>query len=160
MSTVIDLSMLPAPTIIEALDYETLLTTRRADLVARYPAAADVITLESEPLNKLLEESAYRELILRQRINDAARGVMLAFRMMVLVMVYFGSVNSVPLVWDMADLSMGIMALINLIAILILSPLVFLLLKDYSTKLKLGKEPEFKLSEHPGLKRRVKSDIW
>ena len=52
------------------------------------------------------------------------------------------------------------MALINLIAILILSPLVFLLLKDYSTKLKLGKEPEFKLSEHPGLKRRVKSDIW
>ena len=79
MSTAIDLSMLPAPTIIEALDYETLLATRRADLVARYPAAADVITLESEPLNKLLEESAYRELILRQRINDAARGVMLAF---------------------------------------------------------------------------------
>lgn len=79
MSTVIDLSMLPAPTIIEVLDYETLLAARRADLVERYPAAADVITLESEPLNKLLEESAYRELILRQRINDAARGVMLAF---------------------------------------------------------------------------------
>lgn len=75
----IDLSMLPAPAIIEALDFETLLATRRADLVERYPAAADVIALESEPLNKLLEESAYRELILRQRINDAARGVMLAF---------------------------------------------------------------------------------
>lgn len=86
--------------------------------------------------------------------------ILTVFRMMVLFMVYFGSVNSVPLVWDMADLSMGIMALINLIAILILSPLVFLLLKDYTTKLKLGKEPEFKLSEHPGLKRRIKSDIW
>ncbi len=86
--------------------------------------------------------------------------ILTIFRMMVLGMVYFGSVNSVPLVWDMADLSMGIMALINLIAILALSPLVFLLLKDYNTKLKMGKEPEFKLSEHPGLKRRIKSDIW
>ncbi|MCS4533889.1 alanine/glycine:cation symporter family protein [Neisseria montereyensis] len=82
------------------------------------------------------------------------------FRMCVLGMVYFGAVNSVPLVWDMADLSMGIMALINLIAILALSPLVFLLLKDYNGKLKMGKEPVFKLSEHPVLKRRFKSDIW
>lgn len=75
----IDLSLLPAPTIIEPLDYEELVASRRADLLARYPAAADVIAMESEPLNKLLEESAYRELLLRQRINDAARGVMLAF---------------------------------------------------------------------------------
>ena len=80
--------------------------------------------------------------------------------MCVLGMVYFGAVNSVPLVWDMADLSMGMMALINLVAILALSPLVFMLLKDYQAKLKLGKEPQFKLSEHPGLKRRIKSDIW
>lgn len=79
MSIAIDLSMLPPPSIIEELDFETLLAARRADLVERYPAAADVIVLESEPLNKLLEESAYRELILRQRINEAARGVMLAF---------------------------------------------------------------------------------
>lgn len=79
MSSAIDLSMLPPPSIIEELDFETLLAARRADLVERYPAAADVIVLESEPLNKLLEESAYRELILRQRINEAARGVMLAF---------------------------------------------------------------------------------
>ncbi len=78
----------------------------------------------------------------------------------VLGMVYFGAVNSVPLVWDMADLSMGMMALINLVAILALSPSVFMLLKDYQAKLKLGKEPQFKLSEHPGLKRRIKSDVW
>ncbi|TFV04518.1 sodium:alanine symporter family protein, partial [Bacillus stratosphericus] len=56
--------------------------------------------------------------------------LMAVFRMAVLGMVYFGAVNSVPLVWDMADLTMGTMALINLIAILALSPLVFLLLKD------------------------------
>ena len=86
--------------------------------------------------------------------------ILAVFRMCVLGMVYFGAVNSVPLVWDMADLSMGMMALINLVAILALSPLVFMLLKDYQAKLKLGKEPQFKLSEHPGLKRRIKSDVW
>ena len=86
--------------------------------------------------------------------------IMAVFRMGVLGMVYFGAVQSVPLVWDMADMAMGTMAWINLIAILLLSPLVFLLLKDYTVKLKMGKEPEFKLSEHPGLKRKVKSDIW
>ena len=43
---------------------------------------------------------------------------------------------------------------------LLLSPLAFLLLKDYTAKLKMGKDPEFKLSEHPGLKRKIKSDIW
>ena len=65
-----------------------------------------------------------------------------------------------PVVWDMADLTMTTMALINLVAILLLSPLVFLLLKDYSAKLRMGKDPEFKLSEHPSLKRKIKSDIW
>ncbi|WP_274571899.1 sodium:alanine symporter family protein [Neisseria leonii] len=82
------------------------------------------------------------------------------FRMAVLGMVYFGAVAKVPLVWDMADLAMGTMAAINLMAILALSPLVLLLLKDYQAKLRMGKEPEFKLSEHPSLKRRIKSDIW
>ena len=82
------------------------------------------------------------------------------FRMMVLGWVYFGAVANVPLVWDMADMAMGTMAWINLVAILLLSPLAFLLLKDYTSKLKMGKDPVFKLSEHPGLKRKIKSDIW
>ncbi len=82
------------------------------------------------------------------------------FRMMVLGFVYMGSVASVPFVWDMGDLAMGIMATINLVAILWLSPLVVLMTKDYTNKLKMGKEPVFKLSEHPTLKRKIKSDIW
>ena len=82
------------------------------------------------------------------------------FRMMVLGWVYFGAVANVPLVWDMADMAMGTMAWINLVAILLLSPLAFLLLRDYTAKLKMGKDPVFKLSEHPGLKRKIKSDIW
>lgn len=82
------------------------------------------------------------------------------FRMMVLGWVYFGAIANVPLVWDMADMAMGTMAWINLVAILLLSPLAFLLLRDYTAKLKMGKDPVFKLSEHPGLKRKIKSDIW
>ena len=77
------------------------------------------------------------------------------------ISVYLGAIGDSPLVWDMADLTMGTMALINLIAILALSPLVLLLLKDYCNKLKQGQmEPEFKLSEHPKLKSRLREDVW
>ena len=89
------------------------------------------------------------------------RVVLTLFRMIVLGFVYFGSVSKVPLVWDMGDLTMGIMALINLVVIFLLYKYVLLLLKDYSLKVRMGKaEPEFKLSEHPVLKRKIKSDIW
>lgn len=87
-------------------------------------------------------------------------GVLTVFRLLVLAMVFFGSVNSVPLVWDMADASMGFMALINLIALLLLSPYVFILLKDYQSQLKAGKEPVFKLSAHPQLQKKINTDIW
>lgn len=86
--------------------------------------------------------------------------VMTVFRMLVLGFVYFGAVSESALVWDMGDLTMGIMALINLIAIALLHKLVLLLLKDYTVKRKLGKEPVFKLAEHPVLKRKIKTDIW
>lgn len=87
--------------------------------------------------------------------------ILAIFRVTVLISVYLGAIGDSPLVWDMADLTMGTMALINLIAILALSPLVLLLLKDYCNKLKQGQtEPEFKLSEHPKLKSRLREDVW
>lgn len=84
MTTVIDLSRLPSPNVIEPLDFEQILAERKAYLLSLYPeaeqpAVAAALALESEPLNKLLQENAYREVILRQRINDAARAVMLAY---------------------------------------------------------------------------------
>ena len=87
--------------------------------------------------------------------------LMMIFRIVVLVMVYFGSVASVPLIWNMADLFMGIMASINLFAILLLTPFFMMLLKDYRAQLKHGVEqPIFKLDEHPRFKEKVDSDIW
>lgn len=95
-----------------------------------------------------------------QFINNNPR-VMFVFRVFVLVMVYFGSIASVPLIWSMADLFMGVMASINLIAIVLLMPFVMMLLKDYMKQLKAGvKEPEFKLDQHPKFKNKVNSDIW
>ena len=54
----LDLSALPRPAVVETLDYETVLAELRADLLRLYPAAAEVIDLESEPLIKLLQVAA------------------------------------------------------------------------------------------------------
>lgn len=80
----VDLSLLPPPDVVEVLDFETILAARKARLVSLYPAEqrdaiAAALELESEPMVKLLEEAAYDELILRSRVNDAARNVMVAY---------------------------------------------------------------------------------
>ncbi|MEO3990249.1 baseplate assembly protein [Pseudocitrobacter cyperus] len=80
----IDLSQLPAPDVVETLDFETILTERKATLISLFPeeqqdAVARTLALESEPLVKFLEENAYREVIWRQRVNEAAKAVTLAY---------------------------------------------------------------------------------
>ncbi|WP_139704711.1 baseplate assembly protein [Aeromonas hydrophila] len=80
----IDLSKLPPPDVVELLDFEAILAERKASLIARYPAdqqaaIAATLALESEPLTKMLQENAYRELILRARINSASVANMLAW---------------------------------------------------------------------------------
>lgn len=75
----VDLSSLPAPEVIETIVFEAIVAEIKADLVARYPAIADVIDLESEPAVKLIEAFAYRELLLRARYNDEARALTLAW---------------------------------------------------------------------------------
>ncbi|TNH43286.1 baseplate J/gp47 family protein [Photorhabdus luminescens] len=80
----IDLSRLPLPNVVEPLNCEILLAERKAKLISLYPeeqrdAITRTLELESEPLVKLLEENVYREWILRQRVNEAARAVMLAY---------------------------------------------------------------------------------
>jgi phage-related baseplate assembly protein len=80
----ITLSQLPQPDVVELLDFETILAERKAYFVRLYPADQQAsitatLALESEPITKLLQENAYRELILRQRINDTAVANMLAW---------------------------------------------------------------------------------
>ena len=84
MSTPIDLTQLPAPSVVEVLDFEAILAKRKAHLVSLLPeaeraAVTALLELESEPATKLLEENSYQETILRNRVNEAGKAVMLAF---------------------------------------------------------------------------------
>ncbi|MBN3207538.1 baseplate assembly protein [Pectobacterium brasiliense] len=84
MSGLIDLSLLPAPDVVEALDYETLYAERKAMFIALFPvekrdAITRTLALESDPITKLLQLSVYHELLLRQRVNEAASANMLAY---------------------------------------------------------------------------------
>ncbi|MBU3798824.1 baseplate assembly protein [Citrobacter youngae] len=82
MATV-DLSELPPPEIIATLDYETILSEVKVVIIAAYPedmqpAIAAAMALESEPLNVIAQVIAYRELMLRQVLNDGAAACMLS----------------------------------------------------------------------------------
>ena len=74
-----DISGLPPPDILESLGFEAILAEMVADLTERFPAISGVIQLESEPARKLLEVAAFRETLVRSRINDASRSQLLAF---------------------------------------------------------------------------------
>jgi putative sodium/glutamine symporter len=75
-------------------------------------------------------------------LNTSKTWLML-YRISVLAMVVFGSVAKVQLVWDLADLFMGFMVIVNLIAILLLSKVAFAALTDYMKQKKAGKDPVF-----------------
>lgn len=75
--TSVDLSQIPAPVVVEVLDHETIVAQMLADLRAR--DAQYTATVESDPAYKILEVVALREMLLRQRVNDAARAVMVAY---------------------------------------------------------------------------------
>lgn len=79
MSSILDTSALPSPSVVEVLDFEAIVAAIKADLLVRYPEAATVLDLESEPMVKLLESFALREMLFRARVNDAARAHLLAF---------------------------------------------------------------------------------
>ncbi|MBU3823465.1 MAG: baseplate J/gp47 family protein [Candidatus Oceanisphaera merdipullorum] len=79
-----DFARLPPPQIIEPLDFETIFTSRKTRLIELHPPEkqadiAALLELESEPITKILQENAYRELLLRDRINSAAKAVMLGY---------------------------------------------------------------------------------
>lgn len=79
------------------------------------------------------------------------RNVLQVFRVLVVVCVFVGAVGSLPLVWALADLSMGVMATVNLIAIAPLSVIAFRMLKHYMDQRKQGLEPTFNRAEMPDL---------
>ena len=79
--TAIDLSALDPPNVIEELDFEAILSELKSDCVARLVESGigyDVASLESDPVVKVLETAAYRETLVRGRINSDLRAVLIA----------------------------------------------------------------------------------
>lgn len=68
---------------------------------------------------------------------------LLIYRLAVLFMVIWGSVSSIQIVWDLADLFMAFMVVVNLISIFLLGRVAFAALQDYTTQRKQGKNPVF-----------------
>ncbi|PIC64801.1 sodium:alanine symporter family protein [Sporosarcina sp. P13] len=83
---------------------------------------------------------------------NANKGWKLVYQVLVLGMVYFGSVAKVQVVWDMADLFMGLMAIINLVVILLLGKVAFQVLDDFTKQRRAGRNPVFKAASIPDLK--------
>ncbi|ACQ68751.1 hypothetical protein BJP41_09270 [Candidatus Williamhamiltonella defendens] len=77
MTNAIHLAILPDPDVVQPLDYDSILSEMLADLRHRAPELTALVA--SDPAYKILEVAAYRELLLRQRVNDAGRSVMLAY---------------------------------------------------------------------------------
>lgn len=73
------------------------------------------------------------------------------YRMITLVMIFLGSVSSFGLVWSLADIFMGFMAIINLTVIWKLGPIAYHTLQEYIQQLRQGKKFIFHPQNIPGL---------
>lgn len=93
------------------------------------------------------------------RFITSKRSVLFIYRILVGGMVMFGALASLDLAWSLADVTMGLMTICNLIAISLLSRQAFLLLQDYVAQKKTGiKSPVFDKNKIPELKD--KAQCW
>lgn len=82
--------------------------------------------------------------------------VIWVLRISAITAIIISSMQSSGFVWKLGDIGVGVMAWINLVAILLLSPQVFRALKDYERQKKTGKVPEF----HPRDLGITRSEYW
>ena len=83
-------------------------------------------------------------------IKESKMGLLI-FRILAVAFVMFGSVAKVQIVWDLADLFMAIMAVINLLAILMLWKVAKPVIQDYIAQRKQGKDPVFYKKKVPNI---------
>ena len=82
---------------------------------------------------------------------------LVVFRIACLIVILYGALNSFDLAWNLADIFMGLMAIVNLIAILMLGKWAIAALKDYSFQKAQGKDPIFLSESIEGL---PKTECW
>ena len=72
-----------------------------------------------------------------------SKTVMTIFRIAAAIMVFIGAGNSLDVAWSLADITMGLEAVVNIIAILLLGRIAFAALDDYEKQKKAGLDPVF-----------------
>lgn len=75
-------------------------------------------------------------------------------------MVLLGTLVSLPVVWQSADIIMALMAMTNLTAILLLSPTVRIIASDYLRQRQLGIQPTFDASRYPEIHQQLAPGAW
>ena len=90
----------------------------------------------------------------------ARPGVVTAFRLVVIASVGLGSVVALTTVWDIADVAMGLMALVNLVAILLLGKWALGALADYEHARRNGRDPVFVAAHSEWMPGHLDTDVW
>ena len=81
-----------------------------------------------------------------------------AFRIITGITVMVGALVSLQTAWSFVDLAMGTMTLVNLIAIILLSPKVFALLDNYMEQRQQCRDPQFRRSMMPEIEKDI--ECW
>lgn len=81
-------------------------------------------------------------------------------RLLVMAVVAWGAFADVPVVWAVADAALGLMALVNLVALILLSRIAFAVIRDYETQSSSGVDPLFHRDDFPDLDRHIEADVW
>lgn len=89
----------------------------------------------------------------------AKRLVINIFRVAVLMAIAVGGMAQLTAVWALADVAMGLMALVNLVAIFLLGKWAFAAIKDYHRQVDVGQDPVF-IAEEAELPGTLEGDIW
>ena len=99
--------------------------------------------------SSLIGNYFYAESNIRFIVNN--KWVLLVFRVLCLAAIMYGCLNSFDLAWNLADIFMGFMAIINLVAILLLGKWALRALDDYTAQRRAGKDPVFVASSIDGM---------
>lgn len=84
----------------------------------------------------------------------------IAFRICVAGVVALGCFITIPSVWQLSKIIMALMSIINVIAILMLAPVVKIIINDWLRQRKLGLEPVFDPGHYPELHKQLEPGVW
>jgi len=90
----------------------------------------------------------------------ARPSVLMAFRALVVGVVGFGAVLELATVWALADVAMGFMALVNLVALVLLGRWALGALRDFERQVRAGRDPVFRSVGNPDMPHDLHDSVW